>query len=184
VSGTYAHSGTVQPGPSAPVAGIGAVRYNPLNFGIIGAEVSLNKFFAVGANTMFGAFNGAGALQAKPIAAQGSSTTAIAWEVGAKMSVPGVPLVFGGSYYNFKYQGQPGLPTQRVSQGIDVGGSLGIGPGMVAFAEGLWGQNSQGGYNFLTSTCSVAAVCSSTADAGLNNTVSVKVAMLGLALKF
>jgi hypothetical protein len=186
VSGTYAHSGSVQPGPAIPVAGGGNdnVRYNPLNFGIIGAEVSLNKFVAIGANTMFGAFNGAGALQAKPIAAQGSSTTAIAWEVGGKFTFPGLPLTFGGSYYNFKYQGQPGLPSQRVSQGIDVGGSFGIGPGMVAFAEGLWGENSQGGFNFLTNACSVAAVCASTTDSGANNTVSVKVAMLGLALKF
>jgi hypothetical protein len=184
VSGTYAHSGQVQPGPEAPTTGIGAVRYNPLNFGIIGAEVSINKFFAIGANTMFGAFNGAGVMQAKPIADQSSATTAIAWEAGGKMSLPGLPMVFGASYYNFKFQGQPGLPTQRVSQGIDVGGSYGIGPGMVAFGEYLWGANRQGDYNFLTGACGAAAVCSNTSYANINNSTQVQIIMAGLAFKF
>jgi predicted porin len=184
ISGTYGTSGTVQPSPGAPTTGSGAVRFNPLNFGIIGAEVSINKFFAIGANTMFGAFNGAGALQAKPIAAQGSATTAIAWEAGAKMSVPTLPVVFGASYYNFKFQGQPGLGTQRDSQGFDVGGSYGLGPGMVAFVEYLWGQNKQGGFNFLTGSCYVAAVCSSTVNANQNNTVTLQTVMVGLAFQF
>jgi hypothetical protein len=184
VSGTWTHSGKVQPGPTAGTTGSSAVRFNPLNYGTIGAEVSLNRFIAVGANTMFGAFNGPGVLQAQPIAAQGSATTAIAWEAGAKMTIPTLPVTFGGSYYNFKYQGQPGLPTQRVSQGIDVGADYGLGPGMAVFIEGLWGQVSQGGYNLLTGACSVAAVCSNTTFAGANNNVQVKVGMAGLALSF
>jgi len=186
VSGTYVHSGTVEPGPNAPTASGGNdnVRYNPLNLGIIGAEVSINRFIAIGANTMFGAFNGPGVLQAQPIAQQLSTTTAIAWEAGAKMTIPTLPVTFGGSYYNFKYQGQPGLPTQRVSQGIDVGVDYGLGPGMSAFVEGMWGQITQGGFNLLTGACSVSAVCGSTANAGANNSVSVKVGLAGLALSF
>jgi hypothetical protein len=184
VAGTYTHSGVVQPGPTAPTTGSGGVRFNPLNYGTIGAEVSVNRWFAVGANTMFGAFNGPGVLQAKPYAAQTSSTTAIAWEAGAKYTIPTIPLTFGGSYYNFKYQGQPGLPTQRVSQGIDVGAVYGLGPGMVVFLEGLWGQITQGGFNFISGSCSVSAVCSSTAGAGASNNVQVRIAMTGLALQF
>jgi hypothetical protein len=190
VSGTWTHSGIVQPGPNAPTT-LGTndnVRFNPLNYGTIGAEVSINRYFAIGANTMFGAFNGAGVLQAQPIAQQTTSTMAIAWEAGAKYTLPTVPMTFGGSYYNFKYQGQPGLPTQRVSQGIDVGVDYGLGPGMVAFVEGMWGQISQGGFNLLTGACSVAAVCSSNASnggvPGGNNNVQVTVGMLGLALSF
>jgi hypothetical protein len=186
VSGTWTHSGQVQPGPSAPTASGGNdnVRYNPLNYGTIGAEVSINRWFAVGANTMFGAFNGGGVLQAQPIAAQTTSTMAVAWEAGAKYTIPTLPVTMGGSYYNFKYQGQPGLPTQRVSQGIDLGVDYGLGPGMVAFGEYMWGQIHQGDYNLLTGACGVAAVCGSTANAGLNNQVQVQVAMFGLALQF
>jgi hypothetical protein len=184
LAGTWTHSGKVQPGPTAGTTGSSAVRFNPLNYGTIGAEVSLNRFIAIGANTMFGAFNGPGVLQAQPIAEQGSATTAIAWEAGAKLTIPTLPITAGASYFNFKYQGQPGLPTQRVSQGIDVGLDYGIGPGMVAFVEGLWGQVSQGGFNLLTGACSVSAVCSNTTFAGANNNVQVKVGEAGLALSF
>jgi hypothetical protein len=183
VSGTYAHSGQVEPSAFAPTSGSGAVRYNPLNFGIIGAEVSINKYIAIGGNTMFGAFNGAGAMQTQPIAQQGTVTTAIAWEFGGKFTIPNLPLTLGASYYNFKYQGQPGLPTQRVSQGIDVGGVYGLGPGAVAFVEYLWGQESQGGYNFLTGACG-STICASTTNASQNNKVNVSVLMAGLAMKF
>jgi hypothetical protein len=184
VSGTWTHSGEVQPGPSAPTTGSGSVRFNPLNYGTIGAEVSINRWFAVGANTMFGAFNGAGVLQAQPVGLQTQATTAVAWEAGAKYTIPTIPVTFGGSYYNFKYQGQPGLPTQRVSQGIDLGINYGIGPGMVAFGEYVWGQIHQGDYNFLTGACGSSAVCSNTANPGLNNQVQIQVAMFGLALSF
>jgi hypothetical protein len=186
VSGTWTHSGMVQPGPNAPTASgtNDNVRFNPLNYGTIGAEVSINRFIAVGANTMFGAFNGAGVLQSQPIAQQTSTTMAIAWEAGAKFTIPSLPVTLGGSYFNFKYQGQPGLPTQRVSQGIDVGADYGLGPGMVVFVEGMWGQVSQGGFNMLTGACSVSAVCGNTADAGANNNVQTKVGMAGLALSF
>jgi hypothetical protein len=181
VSGTWAHSGVVQPGPAAPTTGSGGVRFNPLNFGIIGAEVSINRYFAVGANTMFGAFNGPGVLQAKPYCAsastgvcQNTATMAIAWEAGAKFTIPTLPVTGGGSYYNFKYQGTPGLPTQRTSQGIDLGINYGIGPGMVAFADYMWGQIYQGDVNILSGA-------SGTAE---NNKVTVNVAMAGLALQF
>ncbi len=186
VQGTWAHSGQVQPGPTAPATSpvtSGSVRYNPLNFANIGAEVSINKYIAIGATTLFGAFNGPGAMQPKPIDQQTSTTTAIAWEAGGKFTVPNLPLSFGASYFNFKFQGQAGLPSQRVSQGIDIGGSYGLGPGMVAYAEYLWGQNSQGGYNFLTGACA-SLVCGSHTNAGANNQVQVQVAMLGLALQF
>jgi len=184
ISGTYMVSGSVQPGPTAATTGSGGVRFNGLDVGIIGAEVSINKYFAIGANTMFGAFNGAGTLQSKPYAAQTSATTAIAWEAGAKMTIPSIPVSIGGSYYNFKYQGQPGVPTVRVSQGVDVGLDYGIGPGMVAFVEGLWGQIHQGDVNLLTGACGVGAVCSNTSFAGVNNTENVTIGMFGLALSF
>jgi len=169
VSGVWVHSGQVQPGPNA----VPGVRYNPMNYGIIGAEVSFNKYFAVGANTIFGAMNGAGAMQPKPGPGQ-SATTAIAWEAGAKFTMPNIPMTVGGSYYNFKYQGTALVPTQRVSQGIDLEATYGIGPGAVAFASYMWGQIYQGGVNLLGGG----------GAADLNNTVKLQLATAGLALQF
>jgi hypothetical protein len=173
VSGTYVVSGSVQPGPYLQSTAPTGTRYNGLNFGIIGAEVSINRYFAIGANTMFGAFNGAGALQPKPISGDTETTMAIAWEAGAKWTIPQVPITVGGSYYNFKYQGQPGLPTQRTSQGLDLEANYGLGPGMVVFASYMWGQVYQGDYNFLAA-----------ANGPANNKVQINMFTSGLALKF
>jgi hypothetical protein len=185
VSGIWAVSGQVQPGPFAPTTGSGAIRYNATNTGNIGAEISINKYLAIGANTLFGAYNGSGGLQNKPIGQQTSTTTSIAWVAGARYTIISMPLTIGASYFNFKFQGQPGLPGPRVSQGIDVGADYGLGPGMVILAEYLWGQNYQGGYNFLTGACSAGATtCSSSTAAGANNQVQVQTFLMGLALKF
>jgi hypothetical protein len=165
--------------------GAAGLRYNGLNMGMLGAEVSINKYIAIGANTLFGAYNGSWGLQNTPIGAQTSETTAIAWVAGARFTIPTMPLTLGGSYFNYKYQGQPGLPSARVSQGVDIAADYGLGPGMVVVAEYLWGQNNQNGYNFLTGACSAAATtCSSSTASGANNTVSVQTFLLGMSLRF
>ena len=69
---------------------------------------------------------------------------------GARFTIPQLPSTIGGSFFDYKYQGQPGLPTQRTSAGLDLGATYGLGPGAVLVAEYLWGYNYQGGYNFLT----------------------------------
>jgi len=190
VSGVYTVSGAVQPGPSAPTGPTGtpngpsnALRYNGLNMGMVGAEVTINKFIAIGANTLFGDYNGSWGLQSKApyclsaTLCQGSATTAIAWVAGARFTIPQLPSTMGASFFDYKYQGQPGLPTQRTSAGLDIGATYGLGPGAVIVAEYLWGYNYQGGYNFLTNA-------STGPTAALNNKVSEQIAVLGIALRF
>jgi hypothetical protein len=190
VSGVYTHSAATNPGPFAPLGAAGtpvgptnALRYNGLNMGMVGAEVTINKYLAIGANTLFGAYNGSWGLQSKaPYCAsatlcQGSATTAIAWVAGARFTIPSLPSTIGGSFFDYKYQGQPGLPTQRTSAGLDLGATYGLGPGAVLIAEYLWGYNYQGGFNFLTSA-------STGTTAAQNNKVSEQIALLGIGLRF
>jgi hypothetical protein len=189
VSGVWTVSAATNagPNPGGPVVGASptgsggsALRFNGLNMGMVGAELSINKYIAIGANTLFGAYNGAWGLQAKAGycaavgACQTSTTTAIAWVAGARFTIPTFPSTVGGSFFNYKYQGQPGLPTQRTSSGIDLGATYGLGPGAVIIAEYLWGYNYQGGYNFLANTVNSSA----------NNKVSEQIALLGIALRF
>ena len=195
ISGVWTHSAATEPGPFTPAMAsispaVGAtvgnpsnvLNYNGLNMGMIGGEVSLFKHLAIGGNVLFGAFNGSWGLQNNPVCVspticQDSKTMAIAWVASARYTIAPLPMTIGGSYFNYKYQGQPGLPTQRVSQGVDFGATYGLGPGAVIVAEYLWGQNTQGGFNFLTNADTGAA-------AALNNKVRVNTAILGMSLRF
>jgi hypothetical protein len=191
VSGVYTVSAATQAGanagatllPSAAGSGGGALRFNGLNMGMVGAEVSINKYLAIGANALFGDFNGSWGLQPKAgycVAigvCENSTTTAIAWVAGARFTIPTLPSTVGGSFFQYKYQGQPGLPTQRVSSGLDLGATYGLGPGAVLIAEYLWGYNQQGGFNFLTN-----ADTGSTANQ--NNKVWEQTLLLGMSLRF
>ncbi|HVC59920.1 MAG TPA: hypothetical protein VND19_06100 [Acetobacteraceae bacterium] len=166
VAGIYTTSGKVN--------AVGPQVYNGENIGDIGASVSVNHVWSIGGNVMFGAFNGNWGLQNKPVGLQTSTTQAVAWEAGTKYTFLQVPLTIGTYYFNYKYQGQPGIPTQRTSQGIDVGAVYGMGPGVVLIAEYAWGQNYQGDYNFLTGATGTSA----------GNKVTAQVATLGMSVRF
>jgi hypothetical protein len=184
VSGIYTHSAATNavPGTLLPSAAVGGapLRYNGLNMGVIGAEVTINKTLSIGGNVMVGDFNGSWGLQSKAgycVAAgvcQPTTTTAIAWVAGARYTIPQLPMTLGGSFFDYKYQGQPGLPTQRTSAGLDMAAVYGLGPGAVVLAEYLWGYNYQGGYNFLTAT----------ANSSANNKVQEQMLIAGVALRF
>jgi len=186
VSGIYTTSGVVNPGPNvtgsggaagagtpATAASAGAARnFNGLSIGDIGAEVSFNHQLAVGANIMWGAFNGNWGLQPKATATI-PATTAIAWEAGVKYTIPQAPITLGTYYFNYKNAGTAGLPTQRVYQGLDVGAVYGLGPGAVLVAEYAWGQNYQGGVNFLGGP-----------NPALDNKVQAQVFTVGMSVRF
>ena len=191
-SGIYTVSSPTNAGPFAPGASVpntAALRFNGLNIGIIGAEVTINRYLAIGANTMFGAFNGQWGLQNKAgpgsaafclsaTSCQTSQTMAIAWVAGARYTIPQLPATVGGSFFDYKYQGQPGLPTQRTSAGIDLGATYGIGPGAILLAEYMWGYNYQGGFNFLTNADTTST------GGNQNNKVQEQIAILGIGLRF
>jgi len=131
---------------SGKVNAVGPQQFNGMNLGNVGAQVTLNHYVSVGGNVLWGAFNGAWGLQ--PV----GGATAVAWTVGGKYTIPQAPMTFGVNYFDYKYQGQAGLPTQRVSRGLDLGAAYGLGPGVVLLAEYAWGENKQGDFNFLTNS--------------------------------
>jgi hypothetical protein len=163
VSGIWTTSGKVNAGPGVAAAN----RFNGENIGNVGAEVSINKVLSVGGNVMWGAYNGNWGLQ--PV----GGATAVAWVGGVKYTIPQMPVTVGGSYFNYKYQGAVGLPTQRTSQGLDVAATYGMGPGVVLIAEYAWGQNYQGGFDFLTNAAGTAG-----------NKVQSQVATVGMSIRF
>jgi hypothetical protein len=142
VAGIYTFSGKVN--------NVGGQAYNGQSIGNVGAQVTFDHVLSVGANVEWGAFNGNWALQ--PV----GGAEAVAWVVGGKYTLMQAPMTFGVNYFSYKYQGDftPANGTtftQRVSQGVDVGATYGLGPGVVLLAEYAWGQNYQGNFNFLTS---------------------------------
>jgi len=169
VSGIYTTSGVVADAAAA------SQPFKGLNIGDIGASVQINHQLEVGGNVMWGSFNGNWGLQ--PV----GGATAVAWVAGVKYTIPQLPMTVGTYYFDYKNQGQPGLPTQRNEQGLDVGAVYGLGPGVVLLAEYAWGQRSQGDFNFLTGAC---GNCSTTAGANLNNKVQVQVLTAGLSVRF
>jgi hypothetical protein len=184
VSGIWTNSGVVNPGPNVtgsggavgsgtPATALSATRYNGENIGDIGAEVSINHQVAVSALLMWGAFNGNWGLQNKPVGLQTNTTTAVAWQSGVKWTIPTVPLTVGAYYFNYKSQGQAGLPTQRTDQGLDLGAVYGLGPGVVLLAEYAWGQRYQGDFNFLGG-----------ANPLFNNKVNANVVTAGMSVRF
>jgi len=194
VSGVYTISAATAAGPTAALGASGtpagpnnALRYNGLRMGMLGAEVTINRYIAIGANTLFGDYNGSWGLQNKApyclaaTSCQGSNTTAIAWVAGARFTIPQLPSTIGGSFFDYKYQGQPGLPTQRTSAGLDLGATYGLGPGAVLVAEYLWGYNYQGGYNFLANQ---TGPVTATNRSDLNNKVQEQILVAGIALRF
>lgn len=96
----------------------------------------------VGGNIMWGQYNG----QLAPLNAGG--TDSLAWIAGAEY-VYG-PLQIGGSYFKWKYQGYPGLGSARVDQGLGLGLTYNIAPGLALLAEYMYSQRYQGGYNFIS----------------------------------
>ena len=166
VSGIYTTSGYVQDA-AAPA---GTKPYNGFNIGDVGATVQWNKTIEVGGNVMWGAFNGNWGLQPT------GGATAVAWVTGVKYTIAQLPATLGAYYFNYKNQGAgpgPGL-GQRTYQGLDVGAVYGFGPGVSAVAEYAWGQNYQGGYNFLTGAT----------DTTIGNKVQAQVFTVGMSVRF
>lgn len=118
----------------------------------------------VGGNAIWGQYNG----QFAPKPDGGANS--IAWIAGAEYTVG--PMIIGGAYFKWKYQGALGLPTQRTDQGVQLGVTYNIAPGLAFLAEYLYGQRQQGAFNFVTNRAN---------DPNFNN---VKFQALGAGFQF
>jgi hypothetical protein len=98
----------------------------------------------VGGNAIWGSYNG----QFAPKPDGGANS--VAWIGGVEYTYG--PMIVGAAYYRWKYQGALGLPTQRTDQGLQIGLTYNIAPGLALLAEYLYGQRHQGGYNFIANS--------------------------------
>ncbi len=101
---------------------------------------------SVGGHYMTGSFNGTVG-DTLPTGFPNSN----AWLVGASYTFG--PVVVGAHYFVTESAGDLGnayFGRQRKDQGVAVGGTYSLAPGVSIFLSGLWGERKQNGYNFVT----------------------------------
>lgn len=120
-------------------------QHDNLSFGSMGGTLSYMGV-TVGANFLTGAVNGR--MAARP--SGGAPTNA--WLVGAQYQIPGMPLIIGTAFATIDSQGAVQMTTvsQRREYEFNVGGSYTIAPGMVLFADYIYQNRKQSGFNFLS----------------------------------
>ena len=158
--GVYSYAGTVGyngTGVAARVAAGAAAgstyngQYDALNFGSTGVALTYEGF-TLGANFIGGAINGR--MAARPSGGAGT----MAWLVGAQYQIPGVPLIIGTAFASIDSQGAvatTGL-SQRHEYEYNLGGSYTLAPGMVLFADYIYQNRKQSGWNFQTGAVGAA----------------------------
>lgn len=148
-AGHVAYNGTAAAAQAAAGAPAGSTwngQYDNLNFGSAGLAVTYQGF-TVGANFLGGAVNGR--MAARP--SGGAGTTA--WLIGAEYKFSSLPLAIGGVFISVDSQGAVAMTgqSQRHEYGASFGGSYTLAPGMVLFADYLYQNRKQSGWNFATS---------------------------------
>lgn len=95
------------------------------------------------------------------------------WTIGAQYTFG--PFVVGAHYFDSETAGNQVATTgKRDRQGVAVGGTWNIAPGLAMFLEYLWGEVKEGNVNLLTGA----------AGSALNNKVDVNVVSLGISFQW
>ena len=155
----------------------GGARYNyeGLNIGDFGAAVTIAGL-SFGGHYTFGRFNGN---VANPVPSGIQDTNA--WLAGASYTFG--PAIVGASYFVADSAGDltnAFYGRGRKDQGVAVGGTYSVAPGIAVFVSGLWGQRKQNGYDFVTGT----GVTPATGIAGSQNHNKVNVTTFGVGTAF
>jgi hypothetical protein len=136
--GIYANSGHVNVNPA--VAGS---QFDGLSYGDMGLAFTYAGL-TVGGHATTGRYNGVNAL------APTGGANGDAWLVGAQYA--NGPIVVGASWFDYSSQGSPltvGI-SQRREQGLAVGGTYVLAPGLNLVASYLYGTRHQGDFDFVT----------------------------------
>jgi hypothetical protein len=123
-------------------------RYDSLSYGSVGAAVTFAGF-TVGGNWIGGAVNGQGALRPTGGVGTNGFLAGVTYKTGA--------LTVGVVGESIASQGAPLLvgKTQRQEYAIDFGASYTVAPGLVAWAEYMYQQRKQNGFNFAANSAAV-----------------------------
>jgi hypothetical protein len=176
----YEHSGHVKyTGLTTPaVLGTTAVpgsaftgSYDNLSFGSGGAALTFAGFTA-SVNAIGGALNGQGALRPTGGASEKAFILGLKYTSG--------PLTVGVEAEKGWYQGNVVLSgiSQRMGQGIAVGGNYVVAPGFTVFGEYMYEEITQGANNFVTGAVGTQP------GANLNNKVKAQGFLLGNVINF
>jgi hypothetical protein len=168
--GTYTGSGTVNytgPAPAVLRNGTYNGKFDNQSVGFGGAALTIAGVTFGGAY-QGGQYNGLGAAQPQ------NGVKGRAWIAGVQYAAG--PLVAGVSFFNYQSQGAVALTniSQRNENGLDVGGTYNIAPGLWGFAQYLYGTRHQGDYNFVTAEPGSAA----------NNSITAQQFMLGTKVRW
>jgi hypothetical protein len=130
---------------AAPGASTWNGQFDNLSFGSAGVALTYQGF-TFGGNFIGGAVNGR--MAARPSGGAGTA----AWLVGAQYRIPGIPMTVGTAFASIDSQGAVAMTTlsQRREYEFSFGGSYTLAPGMVVFADYLYQNRKQSGFNFLT----------------------------------
>jgi predicted porin len=159
--GIYVNSGHVNVSQSV----VGS-QFNGLNYGDFGFAATYGGW-TIGGHTTVGQYNGVNALQPK------GGAPGNAWLAGIQYATG--PWVIGASYYVYTSQGSAlavGI-SQRREEGIAVGTTYTLAPGLDIIASYLYGQRYQGDFNFATGTLG-----------GANNNVKSQLFAVATVVKF
>jgi len=135
----------------APAGSTWNGQFDNLNFGSVGVALTWQGI-TLGANYIGGAVNGR--MAARPSGGAGTN----AFLVGAQYAVPGMPLTIGTVFAQIDSQGAVAMTgrSQRHEYEFSFGGSYTLAPGMVLFADYLYQNRKQSGWNFATGTAGAA----------------------------
>jgi Gram-negative porin len=168
---SYTGSGAVDYTGATPIGNAPGSTYNGkfngMSVGQGGIAVTVAGL-TVGGNVTAGNYNGLMALQPQ------GGAHAIAWLGGVQYAYG--PVVVGASYYNFQSQGAVNLTnvSQRYTDGLDIGGTYNLAPGLWFYGQYLYGQQHQGGFDFITGAAGVST----------NNTVHAQAFEIGTKVRW
>ncbi len=169
---------------SSTVDGVGSVNtFDGLSLGIVGAEASVSGFTFGGQITWgkgnFG--NGlTGATGSLTPLAKKTSTAAtvvtendnlLTWQIGAGYTFGAISV--GVAYGEAESEGSQTVAANRRDKMFGIGGSYAVAPGFNLFAEYLYGERKESGWNFATGAAGSA-----------NNAVDVNLFVIGTAFNW
>jgi predicted porin len=118
-----------------------------------------------------GTLGGGGGLQPLLSGTGLSTSNFFGWEIGGQYTFG--PFVVGAHYFNSSTEGNQVVSADRDRQGVAVGGTWNIAPGLAMFLEYLWGEVKENGVNITTGAPGTA-----------NNKLNVNVVSLGISFQW
>jgi len=133
----------------APAGSSWSGSFDNLNYGSMGVAMTYAGV-TVGGNFITGAINGRGATKPSGGANANAFVTGIQYAKG--------PLTVGIAYEYIDSQGAVAMAglTQRKEYAIDIGASYTLAPGLMLFADYIYQNRKQSGFNFGTNTAGAA----------------------------